>query len=179
MAFAQDHTHIIVARGDGTQPVALPGTDHVFDFDWAPNSQTLAFTAGIDSARQLQRINRDGTNHQVLVVTANTAEPQWPPDGTTIAFLSNRTGAWDLVLMDATQHTEQRLTHLQEYAAISSIQWSPDGQFVLFVSNHGHLGENTFSTSSVTEETYVVDRTETRVERLTAGGGVLPYWCGT
>lgn len=77
----------------------------------------------------IYRLNADGT--ALLDLTPDTAGdqfPVWSPDGTRIAFTSNRSGEWQLYTMRSDGSDQRRLTHsdLQE----SSPAWSPDGSHI-------------------------------------------------
>lgn len=77
------------------------------------------------------RIESDGT----INLTRNIAEdnmPAWSPDGKKIAFISNRDGAGEVYVMDASGANVIRLTHTPaiEYTAA----WSPDGSKLIFDS---------------------------------------------
>jgi TolB protein len=59
--------------------------------------------------------------------------PVWSPDGKQIAFTSNRSGNYDLFLMNADGSNVRNLTQhpsQDNYAA-----WSPDGKRIAFISN--------------------------------------------
>jgi TolB protein len=56
--------------------------------------------------------------------------PAAKPDGTSIAFASNRTGFWDLYLLDLESGETTQLTDTPEYEGSPS--WSPDGVFLAY-----------------------------------------------
>jgi len=62
----------------------------------------------------------------------NDITPAASPDGQRIAFSSNRSGYWDLYLLDLISGEVTQLTHTPEYDAWPS--WSPDGQWLAYES---------------------------------------------
>ncbi len=56
--------------------------------------------------------------------------PAPSPDGTKLAFASNRLGHWDLFLMDLTSGDLTQLTDTPEYDGAPT--WSPDGSFIAY-----------------------------------------------
>ncbi len=58
--------------------------------------------------------------------------PRWSPDGTRIAFVSNRGGASQIWIMKADGSGARAVTSLATEA--SGVSWSPDGKYLLFVS---------------------------------------------
>ena len=58
--------------------------------------------------------------------------PSVSPDGTRVAFASNRDGFWDLYLLDLTSGETTRLTSSKEYDSAPS--WSPDGRWLAYES---------------------------------------------
>ncbi|MFY4775535.1 S9 family peptidase [Metabacillus sp. RGM 3146] len=56
--------------------------------------------------------------------------PRWSPDGSKIAFLSNRSGEFELYVMNLAGGEAKRLTHSPH--RVSGPVWSPDGVHLLF-----------------------------------------------
>jgi len=63
--------------------------------------------------------------------------PAVSPDGSQLAFASNRDGPWDLYLLDLASGAATRLTETPEYDGAPS--WSPDGQFLAYETYAGNL----------------------------------------
>lgn len=68
-----------------------------------------------------------------LISAENGMSPAWSPDGSQIAFLSNRAEGWDLYTMRATGGEATRLT---SGATADDPAWSPDGQWIAVERNH-------------------------------------------
>jgi TolB protein len=56
--------------------------------------------------------------------------PSFSPDGTRLAFASNRDGQWDLYTLDLSSGKTSRLTDTPAYEASPS--WSPDGRWLAY-----------------------------------------------
>jgi Tol biopolymer transport system component/serine/threonine protein kinase/tetratricopeptide (TPR) repeat protein len=85
------------------------------------------------SARTKPLVNRLITSP--LRITNHPAtdwQPDWSPDGSQVAFASNRDGKLDIYLMDADGNNPRRLTHnsVDDFAPV----WSPDGKRIAFTS---------------------------------------------
>ena len=63
--------------------------------------------------------------------------PAVSPDGKKIAFASNRSGFWDLYILDATTGEVTQITNTPEYEGAPT--WSPDGSFLAF---EAYLNDN-------------------------------------
>ena len=63
--------------------------------------------------------------------------PAWSPDGTKIAFSSERLGNQEIYVMDADGENLVQLTRHRAYDASPS--WSPDGRKIAFTSDRDHL----------------------------------------
>jgi len=79
-------------------------------------------------------INADGS--QVFRMTNNNIDeccPDWSPDGSRIAFVSERDGNQEIYVMNA---DGSGLTNLTDHSALdNSPAWSPDGARIAFYSN--------------------------------------------
>ena len=87
-------------------------------------------------------MNSDGTNVVRLTNHAATdTSPAWSPDGTKIAFASNRGGNWDIYVMnaDGTTVVPQRLTTVKQDDLLPA--WSPTGDQIAFMSTRTGNGD--------------------------------------
>jgi Tol biopolymer transport system component len=131
-------------RPDGTGPTDLgmmgEGTE------WAPDGTKLAFEShGGDGDWQIWSINADGTG-KIPLTTAPAFTPggpggnhmgAWSPDGTQIAFASDRGGDFDVYVMTA-DGSDQRLI-LDGAVNQAPIVWLPDGRIVITDASAGRL----------------------------------------
>jgi len=78
-------------------------------------------------------MNADGSDQVNLTrESASGHSPAWSPDGTRIAFASNRDGNGEIYVMNADGSGQTRLT--DNPAAEAFPAWSPDGSRIAFVS---------------------------------------------
>ena len=71
------------------------------------------------------------TNH-----VANDTNPRFSPDGTQVAFTSNRLGNGDIFVVSAEGGTPRQLTFNTTGDTLAN--WTPDGQHILFASSRGN-----------------------------------------
>ncbi len=86
----------------------------------------------------------DGVGRRVLPGYAgNVRSPRWSPDGATLAFLSNASGATQVWLLDQSTGDLRRLTDTP--LGVSDYTWSPDGHAIAFIAEvadtSGEFGE--------------------------------------
>jgi len=88
-------------------------------------------------------------------------EPTWSPDGSKIAFTSDRSGNYDIYVMNSNGSNVRQLTS-SPFATLSLVPgnaddyapaWSPDGKQIAFVS-----GRNNLSWSFVDTDIYIMDQ---------------------
>ena len=70
---------------------------------------------------------------------AHDRNPVWSPDGAQIAWFSDSSGEYQLMLGDPTGVTKPRAVALPSAAFFSALAWSPDGKSLLFQDNHLNL----------------------------------------
>ncbi|WP_432855929.1 amidohydrolase family protein [Amycolatopsis sp. CA-161197] len=66
------------------------------------------------------------------------SDPAWSPDGTRLAYSTDRGGTLDLWIRDLKTGQDRQLTNLPDLAAVSGT-WSPDGTKIAFLDQTGAL----------------------------------------
>lgn len=70
---------------------------------------------------------------------AHDRSPAWSPDGAQLAWLSDASGEYQLMLGDPLGLTASRAVKLPSTAFFSAPAWSPDGKQILLQDNHKNL----------------------------------------
>jgi TolB protein len=141
---------------------------------WSPDGLRLAVDCGSQQVSDVCVITLDGSGVRKLTNASasggNSQSPDWSPDGTHIAFQSNRDGvpfgarsfrSFDIYVMDTDGATVRRLTTTAPGRTSEGPAWSSDGQQILFDSTRD--GE-----SLVTDwQLYVMRPDGTGIQQLT------------
>ena len=70
---------------------------------------------------------------------AHDRSPVWSPDGAQLAWLSDATGEYQLMIGDPLGLSKPRALALPSTAFFSDPSWSPDGAYILIQDNHNNL----------------------------------------
>jgi len=120
---------------DGTNPQLIPSNvgEGIEVSTVSPDGQWVAFSNG----REIWKMRADGSElNQLTENPAYDRAPAWSPDGTRIAFKSDRSGprdfAFDIFVMDTDGSNVVQITTHPETDEQPS--WSPDGSALTFFS---------------------------------------------
>jgi TolB protein len=106
----------------------------------AGGEELIVFQGEHEGNVDLFAVHPDGSGRRRLTDDpAADTEPAISPDGTRIAFASNRTGTWQVYVMEADGGRATALT----YGPSESFEpaWSPDGRRIAFSSNRTGNGD--------------------------------------
>ncbi|MEO8393099.1 MAG: hypothetical protein ABI700_08895 [Chloroflexota bacterium] len=140
--------------------------------NWSPDRKHILFVSqrSGDHPTDLYVMNFDGTN--IVNLTQDQAEDYeggvWSPDGTQIAFSSNRSGKMHVFVMNADGANVYDLT--PDAFIADSPTWSPDGTQIAYIQGSTNNG-NTF-------EVYTTDLDSKATRALTTDSSpeYLPAW---
>ena len=140
--------------GDGANARRLTNNQSYEGYPvWSPDGKRIVFVSDRDEPdpvgcgnsatgcnSNIYVINIDNLNETRLADSPSDDEgPSWSPDGTQIAFFSNRPGNMDIYVMDADGSNVTRLTI--NPADDWRPRWSPDGKHIAFASYRDGNGE--------------------------------------
>jgi TolB protein len=132
---------------------------------------TLLYAAGDErTAADIYAVSADGASRKQLTRDSRVnGGAAWSPDGTRIAFASNRTGATELWVMNG-DGSDQRQVTWRGDGGVEFPAWSPDGNRIAFVSR---IGENRRN-----QEIFSVNADGTDLQRLTDydAADACPAW---
>jgi len=103
---------------------------------WSRDGRWIYFTSDRSGNWQIYRVRPAGGEPERVRRNAYTewqVEPS--PDGTRIAFLSNKEGAEHLFVMDLSTGAERVLARHGNGTIMGNPSWSPDGSKIVFSSN--------------------------------------------
>ena len=150
-------SNIFRMNADGSGQVPITNTTQMSNLDpaWSPDGQKIAFVSsrGGTGRSEIWVMGADGSNPQRLTVNkelstdssgpiySNDREPAWSPDGSRIAFSSDRDGGlanYEIYVVNADGSNPLRLTNSAQDD--SNPTWSPDGSRIAFSSKRdfGH-----------------------------------------
>jgi len=106
----------------------------------SPDSRKVVYTVNqalmgpekSEFVTQIWTANADGSEPLQMTFAEKSSEnPQWSPDGRSIAFTSGRSGKTNLYVMRLIGGEAEKITDVK--SAVSGFAWSPDGRQLAFV----------------------------------------------
>src|SRR2546422_680254 len=121
--------------------ILLQSEQSVLNPEFSPDGRWIAVQSDFegDENYNIYLVPVKGAHVQKITNTPfDSAFPRWSPDGTKIAFLSNRDGDRDNVFMvDTTGGDAKQLTNVDDI--VGEIAWRPDGRSIAFSAGGGLL----------------------------------------
>jgi len=124
---------------DRLTPLDVFSVQVAVDPQISPDGRRIVYvrqSADLSSDRRVSNlwiVNFDGSEHRPLTTgTYSDSSPRWSPDGTRLAFISDRDGKPQLYVRWMDSGQTAKLTDLEN--APAGVSWSPDGRQIAFTS---------------------------------------------
>ncbi|MDP1794852.1 MAG: hypothetical protein Q8K63_12035 [Acidimicrobiales bacterium] len=130
---------VVNKDGQNAQQISVAGC-FTADPTWSPSGTHIAFWSSRDHCSgsgaigtyELYVMRSDGSNVRRLGTAVNSGAPAFSPDGTKIAFASDRDGNFEVYVMTSEGEEETRITTTA--GEDTDPTWSPDGSRIAFRS---------------------------------------------
>lgn len=112
---------------------------------FSPDGRRIAFTTDRLGHNEVYIIDADGASPQWITQIAGDlneelyrAEPDWSPDGVTVAFQSRVSGLFQIMWVNLRDNSSKRVTDAGENESPS---WAADGRHIVFTSSRSGSGQ--------------------------------------
>ncbi|MBI3243603.1 MAG: TolB family protein [Chloroflexi bacterium] len=138
-SLGESHGELCLIRPDDTEVQTL--VEHIYlpdsrppnAFSWSPDGRWIAYLAG-DTMPDIAIVNIETRETRILASSpAKDTNPDWSPDGTRIAFASNRNGKDEVFVVGLDGRNLTSLTPNSEFDNFNPV-WSPSGNHIAFTS---------------------------------------------
>jgi tricorn protease len=125
----------------GDLPWARPQFKKVASMIRSASLSPTGTRAAFDARGDIFTVPAEKGDIRNLTQTPGTHDrnPVWSPDGTPLAWFSDASGEYELMLGDPTGAAKPRAIALPSAAYFSAPEWSPDGKQILLEDNHLNL----------------------------------------
>lgn len=130
-------------------PRWVDASDYISSADIAPNGKRVVFEA----RGEILTVPKEHGSPRNLTDSpgAHDRSPTWSPDGKTIAWFSDASGEYQLMLADERGQGEVRALDLNEGGFYSSPQFSPDGEKLMFTDKTNRIAYVVLETGEVVQ----------------------------
>jgi len=164
---ATDPTPHVLANATFSRLTEQPGLESFPSL--APDGKAIVYASASSGNWDLylQRVEGSNTTNLTADSAADDTQPAFSPDGTRIAFRSER-GGGGIFVMGATGEAVRRLSDVGYNPS-----WSPDGRFIVCAQETIEQPASRYSNASVL---WVIDVSTGDRRQVTAGDAVQPSW---
>jgi Tol biopolymer transport system component len=122
----------VPARG-GSPEILVAGGGQITEPFLAHDGHSLLYTETVENSNiwSVPLSTRPQQATELIVSTRRNNSAQYSPDGKSIAFVSDRSGSWEIWLADVEGHNPQQLTHFGG-SIVGTPHWSPDSRMLAF-----------------------------------------------
>ncbi|HLF25273.1 MAG TPA: hypothetical protein VJG32_02960 [Anaerolineae bacterium] len=134
---------------------------------WSPDGHFIAYTAEQDTP-QVYKVDIRSLQVTQLTTVSRNFNPQWSPDNSTIAFVSDRDGNFEIYVMHADGTGQRNITNDPAYD--ENPAWVPDSAHLTFERARSNFNDKEIYTISTVEPNIQSTLTQNTAD------GLGPVW---